>query len=166
MARKSDNSKRKHSREKMGTAKPGLRNEVPFMDAIDKLWAFLVGSFFVLLPFVVSTSGFESFDVPKNSFLWISTALLAVFGIVSGRLWIPDPLHQVDMLLLVSLAYTVVHTLLTGRLGDASLGIMSFVSIVLVYFIVRGLPFEGFHRGIWLVIAATVSYTHLRAHET
>ena len=163
MGHKTDRNKNRHTGGNRKTGWSGKTAETSGGSPLDWIWAGLVGSFFLLLPFVVSTSGFESFDVPKNVFLWVSVALLAVFGLISGRmrLSLSFSVKAVDILLLVAIGYLVLHSLISGRIFSSLSGIMAVLSIVLLYFILRSISSRRFQRYLWMGIAVSMSLNAL-----
>ncbi len=161
MVNRADRNKNKHSSEKLRTNWSGKKAATASRSSLDWIWSGLVGSFFLLLPFVVSTAGFDSFDVPKNAFLGISVAILAIFGIVSGRLRLTVPFNVLDSLSLVIIAYLILHSIILGRIFSSWPGIMAVLSIIILYFILRSIPSRRFHHFLWLGIAVTMSLNAL-----
>lgn len=161
MGHKADRNKNRHTGENRKAGWSGKTAETAGGSPLDWIWAGLVGAFFLLLPFVVSTSGFESFDVPKTVFLWISVALLALYGLISGRMRFSFSVKAVDILLLVAIGYLVLHSLISGRIISSLSGIMAVLSIVLLYFILRSISSRRFHRYLWLGIAVSMSLNAL-----
>ncbi len=158
MVKKADRKKLKHSGEKkVSDRAAATRSGASVLSPVDRVWAGMVASLFVLLPLVVSTSGFESFDIPKNAFLWISVALLSVLGLLAGKLRLPSSFHMVDIFLLITAGYLFFHTLISGRFYENRTGILSVIAITLLYFILRTISSGGFHRGLWLAIAVSIS---------
>jgi O-antigen ligase len=161
MAHKSDKVKKRQAGDHQKTGRSGNNSEAAAMSSLDRIWFFLVGAFFVLLPFVVSTSGFESFDVPKNGFLSISVAVLALFGLISGRMKLPLSIKGVDILLLSVIGYVALHSLISGKIVSSFSGIMAILSIVILYFILRSISSRKFHQYIWLGIAVSMALNAL-----
>ncbi len=161
MVNRADRNKKKHSSEKLRANWSGKKNVTAPGSSLDWIWASLVGSFFLLLPFVVSTAGFDSFDVPKNAFLGISVSILAIFGMVSGRLRFLLPVNMLDSLLLAVFGYLILHSLISGRILSSWPGIMAVLSIIILYFILRSIPSRKFHHHLWLGIAVTMSLNAL-----
>jgi O-antigen ligase len=157
MAQKTDRNRDRIKCGNRGEGRPGKRNVTVGLPFPEKIWVVLISGFFLLLPFIVSTAGFESFDKPKNVFLFISVAALAIFGLIIGSLALPRPLKQVDILVLAALAYLVLHGLVSGSLSSSWQGIMAALSIVLLYFILRSIQSKFFHRYLWLGIAVSMS---------
>lgn len=158
MAQKTDRNKDRTKGANQGDGWPGKRNVAAGLPFPDQIWAALISAFFLLLPFVVSTAGFESFDLPKNVFLFISVGVLALIGLISGRLMLPQPLNQVDILVLAGSGYLVLHGLVSGSLSSSWQGIMAILSIILLYFILRSIQSKNFHRYLWLGIAVSMSF--------
>ncbi len=161
MGKKAVGNRDRRASGKVRSGSPEGAGVTAAMSSLDWIWAGLAGSFFILLPFVVSTAGYESFDVPKNSFLFISVAFLALFGLLSGRLKLFSPVNSVDLLILGSFGYLAAHTLAMGRIITSWQGVMGFFALVLLYFILRSIPSRKFHQYIWIGIAVSMSLNAL-----
>ena len=157
MVQKTDRTKDRTKGVARGDGRSGKSAVNDELSLSDKILAGMTGGFFLLLPFVVSTAGFESFDVPKNVFLFIFVGAMALFGLISGKLRLPRPLNEVDILVLAVFIYLVLHGLVSGSIFSSWQGIMAALSIILLYFILRSIRSRNFHRYLWIGIAVSMS---------
>jgi len=157
MGYKTDNDDRRQSSGRRGSGGLSRSSGTEGGAALDLIWKGLIGGFFLLLPFVVSTSGFESFDTPKNVFMWVSVAVIGIFGFVTRRVRIPERIGYYDILVIGALGYLFLHALVAGRIPAALTGLMSCLAMVVLYFGLRSITSVKFHQYLWLGIAVSIS---------
>ncbi len=117
----------------------------------------LAGILFAGLPLVFSPGGFDQFRTPKDVFLTLMVAALAVAYLLSRPLRLPGSLKPFETLLLAGFGYVVLHSLLMGRSGVSLPAAASVGVFVLLFFLLQSIAEERVQKRIWLTAGIVLS---------
>ncbi|MDA2929425.1 O-antigen ligase family protein, partial [Acidobacteria bacterium AH-259-O06] len=123
----------------------------------DGVLHYLVGVFFLSLPFVMSFTGWEKFRVPKGIYAALFILLIGTVFLVSRKLELRFRPWTWEFFLGIALVYVALHSLL-GRWPEVSLSgfvwITYFAALLLV---LTEIASEQFQKKLWMWIGAAAA---------
>ena len=114
---------------------------------------FVVGVFFVGLPFVLSRTGFDNFRVPKDVFSALFIVIIGAIYLVSRKLEVRFRPRTWEFFLGVAILYVGVHSLLSKRPDVSLSGFFQIVYFSALLLVVIEVATQELQKKIWLWVA-------------
>ena len=116
----------------------------------------LAGAALITLPFVISFVGWDTFRLPKDSFVALVAALLVIALVAIKRMSLCFHFQNWEWLLFGGLAFAGLHTLVSSNSELSWSGFKSLLVFVLFFWLLRSISTNHFQQKIWLWISAAI----------